>query len=259
LELLIEACGREASAALGWRPKAIVTEWPASCHTNVSVDVHREYVMASFFGSLFSGDHLWQLFEDQATVVHEGAVALSTLVTTPRSPNSTPVEIDRSEADGVKVARAIEVALRDTFFAPIDREDMYELSSALDGVLSLTARSSRAYVSLGIEPDVMVSPTSRIEDLLVSATNKIREAIGYFRARDYERVVDVSRELRGLHSKAELVHDEAIATLLRDDSHDSPDSWAIVRAKAPLDNAVETVGQCGEVGKLLAYLAVKNS
>ncbi len=198
---------------------------------------------------LRSGDHLWWLLEQQARVVHEGAVALTTSAEHGRD------AVDRSEVEGERISLEIETELRRSFLVPIDREDLHELSSGLDCVLALTTYSRRAFVMLDIAPSA--APMNRLEELLVSCTFEIEEAIRHLRRREYDLVVDVSRELRRLQRVAGIVHDEALSTLLRED--DSRAGRTLIRKKTTLDNLAETIRRCGALGKYLAYLAAKNA
>jgi uncharacterized protein Yka (UPF0111/DUF47 family) len=183
--------------------------------------------------SFLSGDRVWDLLELQAAAIHRGG--------------------DTSEVEAERVARVIATELR-RLVVPIDREDLYELSAALERVSALRWRSSRAMAMLDVED--RRDSTGRLEEMLIGCTLAIQNAIGHLRSREYARVIDLSRELRKLQREAEIAHDEAISSLLSED--DSRGAHVVVCAKAPLDDLAATIRECGAVGKLFAFLAVKN-
>jgi hypothetical protein len=178
---------------------------------------------------------VWELLEQQATALRRGAAE----------------EADHVEAE--IVSREVETELR-RLVVPIDREDLHGLSSALQRATALTRRSYRAVALLG--PEAGADPTRRLEELLVRCTGTVDAAVGHLRRREYARVLDVSHELRGLQREAGIAHDEALACLL---SHDhSHEAHVILCTKVPLDDLVVAIGECGALGRLFAFLAVKN-
>ena len=128
-----------------------------------------------------------------------------------------------------------------------NREDLHALSFAVGSVLELRT----PWVS-----EVSAEPVNQLHELVVGGTQKIETAIGHLRHREYELVIEVSRALRALQKDAELVHDGALSTLFRKDDDFAANT--LLREKATLDELEATLRRCGALGKMLAYLAVKN-
>jgi uncharacterized protein Yka (UPF0111/DUF47 family) len=194
---------------------------------------------------LLGSDRLWDQLDTQVTLMCNEAAALRS--------TGTSEAIDRAEVEAEKASRAFEASLRSAFVVPIDREDLHGLASAIDGLAAWITRSRRALLTLDVEP---ISGMNGLGELVVTSSREIAAGIGHLRRTEYDDVILISRELRRLHLDGELAHDEAVSKLFA--PTDGRDAQTLVRAKAPLDDFASTVRQCGAVGKLLAYLAVKN-
>ncbi|MDO8684872.1 MAG: DUF47 domain-containing protein [Armatimonadota bacterium] len=80
-------------------------------------------------------EKFFDLFEEQAQNVVEGAKALVDLMTDYTNLEQKTLNISRIEHNGDEIAHTIIEKLNKTFITPMDREDIHELTSALDDII----------------------------------------------------------------------------------------------------------------------------
>lgn len=110
--------------------------------------------------------------------------------------DSLPNEMAALEAEGDAVRRRLVEALRQTYITPIDREDLYELSRALDDILDA---SEDALLEM-----VLFEPSSSAHALemarsLVEAMGAIERALSRF-ADDPQGAADAARRAKQLEN-----------------------------------------------------------
>ncbi|MDB4935741.1 MAG: Phosphate transport regulator [Labilithrix sp.] len=206
--------------------------------------------VGQFFRFFRNGEHLWGPLEQQATALRREATACSPGA----NADDDRVALASSDAEREQLSLAFETALRSTWFLPIDREDLHELSSALDEVLVRTTHTRHALVILDVDP--AAACLAPLGDLLALATSKIDTAIRHLRHKEYAVVTELARELRRLIQSAELAHHEALSSLL--DRDDSMAAHHIVRHKTALEHQMRAIRECRTTATLLAFLAAKN-
>src|SRR5688572_30477585 len=88
---------------------------------------------------------------EQAAVVVEGTDALQTYMLKPNKKNAGRVRDLEHRADEVR--RILIDEINRTFVTPIDREDLFALSRAIDDVLDYTDSTTKEMFALDITPD----------------------------------------------------------------------------------------------------------
>jgi len=82
----------------------------------------------------------FDLFEEMADNLHEAAVALQGMVTGLSDPQATAeaaARIKELEAKGDELTHRTIALLNTTFVVPLDRDDIYDLTSTLDDILDM--------------------------------------------------------------------------------------------------------------------------
>ncbi|HVH46154.1 MAG TPA: hypothetical protein VM925_27580 [Labilithrix sp.] len=222
-----------------------------STDAGVRSRISRWHRMLRFFGE---GDRLYELLERQAALVHDGAATFLSFATGAASMFELQPAADGIEAEEERVSTEIETALARALLARIDREDMHELSSRLHTSLSFSIYSLRSNVTLsGDEPAEAMSDLART---VVDCTALIAQSIRRLRHGEYGAVPELAREIRSLHRGGIEMHDAGLSSLLRHDG--TGGGHELVRTTFALDAVEGTLRQCGRIGSLLAYLAVKH-
>lgn len=118
-------------------------------------------------------------------------------------------EVDRTEKEADEVRRILIDELNRTFITPIDREDIFALSLAIDDLLDYANTTMDEMVILKVAPNSFLQ---RMVSLLADAAGEIR--LGVQRLEDHPNVAnDHAVRAKALENRMEGVYREAIADL----------------------------------------------
>jgi len=166
---------------------------------------------AMFFKRLFRRDkrpdNFLRLICDQAAHTQRGLEALHAYVKDPSEAHAK--EIHTAEKDADEVRRILIDELNRSFVTPIDREDLFALSRAIDDVLDYADSTVEEMVMLGVQPNPYLI---RMVSLLRDAAEEINR--GVQRLEDRPNVAnDHAVRAKALENRVEGVYREAIGAL----------------------------------------------
>lgn len=198
-------------------------------------------------------DRFFELMEQQAAVLHKGAVELAKFA--PGGPSTAELarSVQAIEHEGDALVHGVEEALARTFVTPIDREDIQKLSAELDDILDLINNTARSMSLFGLEAPT--PPMSKLIGLLAGCAELLRDAVPLVRKADYPRLMESSRSIKKLEKEGDTAFRDAVAQLFRDPAVDAK---TLLRDKEILEHLEEALDACEDAGEFLAHLAVKN-
>jgi predicted phosphate transport protein (TIGR00153 family) len=152
-------------------------------------------------------DNFLRLICDQARFTQAGMEALHAYM---KDPSETHAQIVRkAEKDADEVRRILIDELNRSFVTPIDREDLFSLSRAIDDVLDYADTTLEEIVTLGVEPNQYLI---RMVSLLRDAAEEINR--GVQRLADRPSVAnDHAVRAKALENRVEAVYREAVGAL----------------------------------------------
>jgi hypothetical protein len=152
-------------------------------------------------------DNFLRLICDQAGHTQRGMEALFAYMKEPSETLSLQVRAAEKDADEVR--RILIDELNRSFVTPIDREDLFSLSRAIDDVLDYADTTVEEMVTLGVQPNPYLV---RMVSLLRDAAEEINR--GVQRLADRPNVAnDHAVRAKALENRVESVYREAIAAL----------------------------------------------
>src|SRR6187397_3741539 len=160
-------------------------------------------------------------------------------------------EIVICEQEGDRITHDIIQRLNQTFVTPIDREDIYELASALDDVIDYTEEVADYLGLYKIE-----APMSQAQDLsrvLHAAARQIAEAMP--RLRGFRDISHYTVELNRLENDGDRIVREAIASLF----DTGIDPMVVIRWKDIFERLEEAIDATEHVANILQGIVIKNS
>jgi len=144
---------------------------------------------------------------DQATYTQRGLEALQSYMKEPSESQAQSVRAAEKDADEAR--RILIDELNRSFVTPIDREDLFSLSRAIDDVLDYAYSTVEEMVTLGVQPNPYLV---RMVSLLCDAAEEINR--GVQRLEDRPNVAnDHAVRAKALENRVESVYREAIAAL----------------------------------------------
>ncbi len=152
-------------------------------------------------------DNFLRMICDQAGHTQRGLEALLAYMKEPSEDHAQRVRSAEKDADEVR--RILIDELNRSFVTPIDREDLFSLSRAIDDVLDYADTTVEEMATLGVAPNPYLM---RMASLLRDAAEEINR--GVQRLEDRPNVAnDHAVRAKALENRVEAVYREAIAAL----------------------------------------------
>ena len=159
-------------------------------------------------------------------------------------------DIKELEHEGDRLTREVVDLLNRTFVTPFDRDDMYELASALDDICDHIDEAAGNIAGYGVTE---IRPIALQQAyVILRSTEKLREAVERIDGfKDSDRQLN---ELRELEDEGDRLNREAVSQLFRTET----DAITIIRWKDIHEQLEEAVDACENAADVLEAILVKN-
>lgn len=158
------------------------------------------------------------------------------------------------EHDGDKAFRVMTDALDRTFVTPVDREDLYHATSAIEDVSDFISSTANHLTVHHME--TLPDGTRELAEVLKKSTALFKEGVSLLRTRkNDERIRACCRELRTLEHEADVI----FRTHLGDLFNNEKDAIKLIKHKEFLEGLEESVDRCCDVGNSLEAMLIKNN
>jgi uncharacterized protein len=147
------------------------------------------------------------MLEEQALVTLRGLQALEDFSRSGSTEHAEDVMRLEKEADDLR--RVIIDELNHTFVTPIDREDIFSLSRAIDDMLDYANTTVEEMTLLEVQPNDYVR---RMVTVLREAANEIHRAVRHLNGHP-QIANDYAVRAKGLENRAEAIYREALGDL----------------------------------------------
>jgi uncharacterized protein len=155
------------------------------------------------------------------------------------------------EQDGDRITHDIIQRLNQTFVTPIDREDIYEMASALDDVVDYTEEVADYLGLYKIEAPMVQS--QELAKVLHASGRQIAEAMP--RLRGFKDISHYTVEINRLENDGDRITREAIASLF----DNGIDPMVVIRWKDIFERLEEAIDATEHVANILEGIVIKNS
>jgi|SRR5215218_9386507 len=155
------------------------------------------------------------------------------------------------EQDGDRITHDIIRRLNETFVTPIDREDIYELASALDDVVDYTEEVADYLILYKIEAPM--EQAQRLAHVLLQATRQLAEAMP--KLRGFKDISHYTVEVNRLENDGDRIVREAIASLF----DNGIDPMVVIRWKDIYERLESAIDATERVANILENIVIKNS
>jgi predicted phosphate transport protein (TIGR00153 family) len=169
-------------------------------------------------------------------------------------PSSSVAQADLKEVEhaGDRITRDIIQLLNTQYVTPFDREDIYQLATAIDDVVDNIDEACDLLELYGVE-----SPAKQALEqcrILVSAAEHLARALADLKSR--RTVPKELVELKAMEDEGDRVARDAIADLFRDSRIDP---LVVIRWKDIFEALESAIDACETAGNVVGNIVVKNS
>jgi uncharacterized protein len=155
------------------------------------------------------------------------------------------------EQEGDRITHDIIQRLNHTFVTPIDREDIYELASALDDIVDYTEEVADYLGLYRIEAPMVQG--QQLAHILLQAARQISQAMP--RMRTFKDISHYTVEINRLENDGDRVSREAMASLF----DTGIDPMVVIRWKDLFERLEAAIDATEHVANILEGIVIKNS
>ncbi|HVT12954.1 MAG TPA: DUF47 family protein [Fimbriimonadaceae bacterium] len=161
--------------------------------------------------------------------------------------------MEEIEHEGDLLTHELQNKVTSTFITPIDKEDLRDLSQALDDVIDfIEAAAARAHLYKLTEARPDLSP---ITELLVKATEVTADAIAELQlGLNRDSIKEKLKEIHTLENASDQAFRTALATLF---DEPNADALYVMKWKELYDRIETAVDKCEDIAKVLGTMLVK--
>jgi predicted phosphate transport protein (TIGR00153 family) len=193
----------------------------------------------------------FDLFEEAAGNILRSVELLEQMLRTYPEHGELARDILICEQDGDRITHDIIQRLNATFVTPIDREDIYELASALDDIVDYVEEVADF---LGLyKIDAPMEQAQAMSRVLLQAGRQLQQAMP--RMRDFSDIHHFTIELNRLENEGDRLVREALAGLFQD----GIDPMVVIRWKDIYDRLEAAIDATETVAHILENIVIKNS
>jgi predicted phosphate transport protein (TIGR00153 family) len=193
----------------------------------------------------------FDLFEEAGGNILRAAALLEQMLKDFPEHNELARDILICEQDGDRITHDIIQRLNQTFVTPIDRDDIYELASALDDVVDYTEEVAD-YLGL-YKIEAPMDQAQELARVLHACARQISEAMP--RLRGFKDISHYTVEINRLENDGDRITREAIASLF----DNGIDPMVVIRWKDIFERLEEAIDATEHVANILEGIVIKNS
>jgi hypothetical protein len=195
-------------------------------------------------------ERFFDMFEESVDVVLEGVRFFNAMLQDYKDIAQKAKVLREIEHKGDLNTHRIVEALNRSFVTPIDRDDIYQLNSALDDVLDYTEAIASRLVLFRISS--ITPEMKQFGDLMVKAAEQIAQAVHSLRKLDH--LMSFCREIKRLENLGDDVSRKAISDLF--DNHTDP--IQLIKLKEIYARMEATMDKCQDIANVIETIVVKN-
>jgi uncharacterized protein len=196
-------------------------------------------------------EKFYALFTDGAENALEAAKALYALMNDFHDAAGASRRMQALEHRGDELSHELSSRLATTFVTPFDRDDIHDLTSAIDDVVDTIEKVVDMFVLYRIEAPT--PPAIQLASIIVQQTEVIARAVR--KLKGFKELKDDWVEIRRLESEADRVSREAIAGLFANGA----DPLTVVKWKDVYALFEDTCDRCEDVADIIEQLSAKHA
>ena len=204
------------------------------------------------FGLIPKDEKFFVMFKEMTVTIIEGAQLLKDMMDHFENPALSQKMIKDVEHKADQLTHDIIKKLNKSFVTPLDREDIYALSAALDDILDLIDASAQRIVMYNVEN---TTPEAKeLAFLILKSCQTIDKAVALLGGK-HEPIAEYCVEVNALENEADRVCREAISRLFDEEK----DPIQLIKWKEIYETLEKATDKCEDAANILESVVVKNA
>jgi len=204
------------------------------------------------FGLIPKDEKFFVMFKEMTTTIIEGAQLLKELMDHFEDPQLSQKMIKDVEHKADQLTHDIIKKLNKSFVTPLDREDIYALSGALDDILDLIDASAQRIVMYNV--DKPTPAAKELAFLILKSCQAIDKAVALLGGK-LEPIAEYCMEVNSLENEADRVCREAVSQLFDEEK----DPIQLIKWKEIYETLERATDKCEDAANILESVVVKNA
>ncbi|MFZ5552290.1 MAG: DUF47 domain-containing protein [Bacteroidota bacterium] len=196
----------------------------------------------------------YDLFDKAVTNLHKGATTLVTMVETSSAEKRKELirEIEHLEHTGDNITHDIFNELSKTFITPFDREDIHQLTSAMDDILDFIHGSAKRMDLYNI--DVITDEIVKLAELIEKSVVELEKAVkGLSNLKNRAVINEACVLINSIENHADDIFDSAIGNLFDNEK----DPIRLIKYKEILSGLETATDKCEDAANVVKTILVK--
>jgi len=204
------------------------------------------------FGMMPKDEKFFIMFREMTWNIIEGAELLKDMLDNFSDPVGSQKRIKEVEHKGDSLTHEIIKKLNKSFVTPLEREDIYALSAALDDILDLIDASAQRIVMYNVEN---TTPEAKeLAFLILKSCQVISKGVSLLGGK-LEYISECCVEVNSLENESDRVCREVFSRLF----HDEKDPIQIIKWKEIYETLERAVDKCEDAANILESVVLKNA
>lgn len=196
-------------------------------------------------------EKFFDMFNAMAQNVHEGSKLLKKMMEKDADLRDIAESIKALEHKGDRMTHELFTKLNKTFIVPIDREDIYALSSKIDDVMDLIESVARRMILFKIKE--ASEPAAQLTQILNRSTAEVMAAVSQLQ--NGMKVMEHCIEINRLENEADHIYHIALGKLFETET----DPINLIKWKELLEKLENSLDKCEDVANVIESIVVKNA
>ncbi|MFN2545699.1 MAG: DUF47 domain-containing protein [Actinomycetota bacterium] len=195
----------------------------------------------------------FDMFVESARNLRSGAELLKDLLDDFQDVESKAQRVKEREHEGDEITHGIIRRLNTTFITPMDREDIYELASALDDVMDSIEAVADLFVLHRIEEPI---PEMKAQvDVILQAAGHAEQALVLLPKMSRERLEPHWLEINRLEDEGDKIYRKAVADLFSGDYK----AMDVLKWKEVVENLEQAVDGLQKLSNIIEAAVLKHA
>lgn len=195
----------------------------------------------------------FEMFGQSAKILEAAANVLSEMMAGGvESIKSGAARLERLEHDADVLTHEILIALDKSFITPIDREDIHQLTVALDDCMDYMEAVTERMILYGLTE--ITPPMKGLVDVLVKQVAELNKVMPVISLLKYEKIIPHCIEINRLENLGDRIAREAVAELFKGDKN----PLDVMKWRDIYDNLETATDMCEHVAGIIEGIVLKH-
>lgn len=192
----------------------------------------------------------FEILEDQSELVLKAAQLFKKMLNEPENCSANMKEMRQIEHEGDEVVHRMIHRLHKCFIAPIDQEDLADLTSLYDDVLDYIDSVANKIFMFEIEPDDIIK---QFADIIEKQVIEVNAALKQIRKIKQEEIEERFKQVHSLENVADDLHEKTMMKLYKE-----KDAIRIIIMKEVYDFLEKITDKSEDVCLVIQDIVLKN-